>query len=220
MAFILFYAGMSEDRKTEQIGVATSNDGHTFTRPTDQPIIPIGEPGSWRDLRTCNPTVLVSDKQYHLFFQGIDRKNTIRIGYAKSNNLKDWDIRETPVLSPEKTFQIQDPRKLNENGLLEPCVIYDEQEKNYTMWFIHRHSCDTTNTLYRSSSKNGYNWSNPKKCFLSTGPFNTPARLHYPQVTKTKSGHFKLHITQKSESGYFRIMEFQSSDGLVSMYCR
>lgn len=66
----LFYAG-GYNNEPQQIGCAVSDDGITWTRLSDRPILPNGAPGSWNSSESGHPYVFVDDDgRTHLFFQG------------------------------------------------------------------------------------------------------------------------------------------------------
>lgn len=68
--FYLFYAG-AYNNQPQQIGVASSADGRTWTRLSDQPLLPNGAPGSWNSSESGHPGVFTDDDgRTYLFYQG------------------------------------------------------------------------------------------------------------------------------------------------------
>jgi hypothetical protein len=68
--FTMFYAG-AYNNCPQQIGWATSTDGRTWTRGSDEPIIPVGRPGEWNSSESGHPGFLRDhDGQEYLTFQG------------------------------------------------------------------------------------------------------------------------------------------------------
>lgn len=65
----MFYAG-GYNNAPQQIGVATSTDGVTWTRVSDRPLLANGPPGSWNDSESGHPGVFQDGKRTLLFFQG------------------------------------------------------------------------------------------------------------------------------------------------------
>jgi hypothetical protein len=67
----MFYAG-AFNHEHQQIGLATSKDGRTFTRiPPDGLCFPSGPEGSWHAAESGHPGVFQDDDgQVYLFFQG------------------------------------------------------------------------------------------------------------------------------------------------------
>ncbi len=66
----MFYAG-GFNNEPQQIGVATSKDGLTWTRLSEKPFIPNGGPDAWNASESGHPGVfLAADGRTHLFYQG------------------------------------------------------------------------------------------------------------------------------------------------------
>jgi predicted GH43/DUF377 family glycosyl hydrolase len=66
----MFYAG-GYNNDPQQIGVATSRDGLTWTRWSDQPLLPNGGPGTWNESESGHPGIFEdADGRTYLFFQG------------------------------------------------------------------------------------------------------------------------------------------------------
>jgi len=66
----MFYAG-GYNNEPQQIGVATSTDGLTWRRFSDQPLLAHGSPAAWNASESGHPGVFAAlDGRTHLFFQG------------------------------------------------------------------------------------------------------------------------------------------------------
>ena len=66
----MFYAG-GYNNEPQQVGVAQSADGVTWTRLSDQPLLPNGQPGAWNASESGHPGVFVdAGGKTWLFFQG------------------------------------------------------------------------------------------------------------------------------------------------------
>lgn len=66
----MFYAG-AYNNEPQQIGVAVSDDGITFWRMSDEPLLPNGGPGEWNASESGHPGAFVNENgQTYLFFQG------------------------------------------------------------------------------------------------------------------------------------------------------
>lgn len=73
-AFIMFYAG-SYNNEPQQIGVATSRDGISWTRIADTPLLSNGKPGEWNSSESGHPGIFADhDGRTFLFFQGNNDK--------------------------------------------------------------------------------------------------------------------------------------------------
>lgn len=85
---VMFYAG-GYNNDPQQIGVAHSEDGISWTRLWDVPFIPNGPPGAWNSSESGHPGVFVDeDGQTYLFYQGNNTKGAdwflsrVRIGWT------------------------------------------------------------------------------------------------------------------------------------------
>ena len=81
----MFYAG-GYNNEPQQIGVASSDDGISWTRLSDEPLVPNGPPGSWNSSESGHPGVFNdADGKTHLFFQG------------NSDNGKTWYLSKVEI---------------------------------------------------------------------------------------------------------------------------
>ena len=66
----MFYAG-AYNNEPQQIGCAVSEDGISWTRLSDSPLLPNGKQGEWNSSESGHPGVFVDDDgETYLFFQG------------------------------------------------------------------------------------------------------------------------------------------------------
>jgi len=65
----MFYAG-GYNNEPQQIGVAVSDDGQSWKRLSDLPLLPNGPAGSWNASESGHPGVFQDGKRTVLFFQG------------------------------------------------------------------------------------------------------------------------------------------------------
>ena len=116
-------------RDKKAIALVESKDGINWSR---NPKIAISG-GSRR--RTCfwrpkrrdvsRPCVIFHRGLYHLWYSTHSR--TIDIAYAISKDGVRWKERRKPVLSPELAWE--------KDALMGPCVIYDDREQIFKMWY-------------------------------------------------------------------------------------
>ena len=67
---VMFYAG-GYNNEPQQIGVASSTDGVTWTRLSDEPLLANGAPGAWNASESGHPGAFMdADGRTWLFFQG------------------------------------------------------------------------------------------------------------------------------------------------------
>jgi len=100
--YLAYYAGRREppeDGDSEwRIGLATSLDGAHWTRHPDNPVLDVGEPGSWDDLSVAFPAVHHDGDTYHLWYNA--RGETLALGYAASSDGIHWERHpDNPVLT-------------------------------------------------------------------------------------------------------------------------
>jgi hypothetical protein len=70
----MFYAG-AYNNQPQQIGCAVSEDGISWRRLSDMPLLPNGNAGEWNSSESGHPGVFEDDDgQMYLFFQGNDDK--------------------------------------------------------------------------------------------------------------------------------------------------
>ncbi len=70
----MFYAG-GYNNEPQQIGCAVSRDGISWTRLSQEPLLPNGDEGEWNASESGHPGVFTDrDGQMHLFFQGNNDK--------------------------------------------------------------------------------------------------------------------------------------------------
>ncbi len=70
----MFYAG-GYNNEPQQIGAAVSDDGLSWKRLSDQPLLPNGIPGTWNESESGHPGIFIDrDGSTRLFFQGNNDK--------------------------------------------------------------------------------------------------------------------------------------------------
>jgi predicted GH43/DUF377 family glycosyl hydrolase len=90
----LYYAGEGEGAEREEIGVAVSRDGVHFTKHPDNPVIPVGPPGSFDEFEVSNPMVVIRGGRYHLYYaaKGVNEagEEIETTGLAVSDDGENW----------------------------------------------------------------------------------------------------------------------------------
>ena len=99
----LFYAG-GYNNEPQQIGVATSRDGLTWQRRSDQPFLANGAPGDWNSSESGHPGVFQGDDgKTYLFFQGNNDKgkswylSAVEVGWKQSEPFVRQDSLKFPL---------------------------------------------------------------------------------------------------------------------------
>jgi len=98
----MFYAG-GYNNEPQQIGCAVSDDGVTWKRLSDLPLLPNGKADEWNSSESGHPGVFVDDDgRMYLFFQGNNNKGR---GWFLSNMIVKWDG-QTPYLVRQRDFEV------------------------------------------------------------------------------------------------------------------
>jgi len=109
----------------ERAGYATSMDGCDWIKDPGNPVIDVGDPGSWDDHVVRPNTVIADSGTFRMWYGGANTARVVRIGYAESSNGIDWTKHPDPVLEPSQGW---------EGGTLAPYVIADGL--TYHMWYV------------------------------------------------------------------------------------
>ena len=82
-----------------RLGLATSPDGIIWTKYEQNPILELGQPGSWNEYRSHNASVIKRDGLYYLWFTGSNSNSDVGVGLAYSNDGIYWEEdQDSPVL--------------------------------------------------------------------------------------------------------------------------
>jgi len=104
ISFTMWYAG-EDSRGVDRIGVATSNDGLSWTKYSANPVFDVGGLGSWDADSVMDPCVVKENGQYKMWYTGqtwgaTSDDDVYRIGYATSPDGIRWTRHPDPVLTP------------------------------------------------------------------------------------------------------------------------
>ena len=226
MRRFLYYAGMSGDRKTEQIGLAVSENHRPFERVgVNGLIIPTVPQLEWKNLRTCNPSVVqAADSSFVMIYQGIASQAPLNVslGWAYSKEGEEWIADDTPTLSPVD-FETIDPTFDSDHrvGPIEPSLLVEDGKMK--IWFIYLSHNFKGNALFYAEKEGDNPWKIGKAPLLMGDQFSDLSgalahgsftRLHYPQILKTEAGYdlyFALINVSNRAHGIFKMT---STDGL------
>lgn len=214
----LYYAGMGPDRHTEQIGVATSEDGVRFHRAGDGGLIVARNQNiPWKNARVCNPAVVAHGRDLLMFYHGARcdaAGRTVRhtIGVAASADGIRWTDSDEPVLSAEDVPDDRGALTTDEPaGVIEPCVLVENDQLR--MWFIHYRDSMQRGALCHAVSPDGRRWNVTGRNLLVASQFGD-CRLHYPHVIR-RPGFYDVWFSLRSAAtGAFGIFKMRSEDGL------
>ena len=125
----MWYTG-DNDNIHYKIGYAESADGLNWNKDSSNPVL-VGEPGTWEERVVGQPSVVLENGVYKMWYFGQDTSNRERIGFAVSFDGKTW-IKSllNPVLKSGQSGT-WDSRKV-----AHPSVMISDGE--YVMWFSGR----------------------------------------------------------------------------------
>ncbi len=115
------------DGSIPRIGYFSSTDGVAWTSHQDNPVLDVGNAGSWDDAFVFNPYVIFIDNSYHMWYAGGDR-NKVRIGYATSPDGITWSKHEDNPVMDTGPVGSWDGREV-----FEPSVYFDGS--SFHMWY-------------------------------------------------------------------------------------
>jgi predicted GH43/DUF377 family glycosyl hydrolase len=97
----MWYAGGLDD-VVFRIGYAESLDGINWTRPSPNPVLDLGPPGSWDSVSLTIASVLLDNGTYRMWYGGTNNSGAIlSIGYAVSSDGRNWSkYGQNPVITP------------------------------------------------------------------------------------------------------------------------
>ena len=128
------------------IALSTSKDGIKWSNL--KIILDKGNKQSWESIvnRAC---IIIFNNKFYLWYTG-QQKGKSKIGLAISENGSEF-IRyiNNPILIPENDFE--------KNSVMNPYVIYDNEEKIFKMWYAAGEFYEPDVICY-ATSKNGISW--------------------------------------------------------------
>ncbi len=142
-SYAMYYDGTSGG--TEEIGLASSTDGISWTRYGTDPVLPNGDPLDWDSTHNYPATVILADGKYRMWFSGGAGASNRGIGYAESDDGISWTkSTNNPIvaLGGYGAFGgFGPPGSWNEVRNYTPAVLYDPAQFNghgdpyyYKMW--------------------------------------------------------------------------------------
>jgi len=162
------------------IGYAESIDTISWTKIPGA-VLDVGEESDDWDVALLGfPTVIHRSGQYLMWYQGQDKSNLIRIGFATSNDGVNWvKYAGNPVLD------LGEVGAWDSRVVQAPSVVYDSNDEMYKMWFTGGDG-EYFQTGY-ATSPDGRNWtksdSNPVVQVGVSGAWDSKrvvfARVHY-----------------------------------------
>jgi predicted GH43/DUF377 family glycosyl hydrolase len=123
--FYLFYLG--EDRaRRQRLGVARGRDGINWCKLRSNPVLELGEPGTFDEQGLGEPAVWASHGRYWMIYTGRDRSEVRRLGLAWSSDGVSWER------GPEETV-LSGNSDWNRKVICDPAV--EPAEGGVRVWF-------------------------------------------------------------------------------------
>lgn len=142
-----------------QIGYATSNDGVTWVKSDQNPVLSPGESGSWDEEGVRSPYVILIEGENHMFYN--NQGDHQGIGYATSEDGIHWSkFNGNPVLMPEEpqgypiglvTSMLSDPSVVDIWGTYHMWAGYFATEVDFSVSY-------SSGYIGHTTSKDGLNW--------------------------------------------------------------
>jgi predicted GH43/DUF377 family glycosyl hydrolase len=159
----------ADDGSTSRIGYATSSDGLHWDKYADNPVLDLGNPGSWEDSEVFHPSVVYDGHTYHMWYNGF-ASSMQRTGYATSSDGIIWEkYSGNPVLEMGQSGSWDDFM------LVLMATLY--MDNQYHMWYTAGDGTDEDTRYFRvgyATSPDGIAWmKHPDNPVLDIGPVGT-----------------------------------------------
>ncbi len=128
----MWYNGRSANSFTGEIGLATSPDGLRWTKTNDgKPIFRHGPAGAPDSTKVDHPVVVRFGDRFHMWFTMGDEDSSYTIGYATSENGKDW----TRQNGGQAVLGVGSEGRFDDQVVLHPAVVRDGDGKLH-LWYM------------------------------------------------------------------------------------
>lgn len=206
MEYKMYYTATNSEG-IPRLGLATSPDGITWTKYAQNPILELGQPGSWNETRAHNASVIKRDDTYYMWFSGRGESGVTGFGLAYSQDGISWVEEESnPVFltDPEITWESTYPTF--------PAVV-EREDGSLLMAYM------GFDGLYRqigiAYSPDGIQWTrypgNPIITHGEVGSWNEETSTG-PSVVIMGTGHYRLWYAGNSIYGVSTTWSFGQGD--------
>ncbi len=149
----IYYAGSNvpDAESGFQIGLATSPDGIDWSTHAGNPVLTLGEPGSFDELSILGARVLLKDGEYWMWYAGMSGGEELSIGLATSQDGIVWE-KKGKVLELDVEGEGR-----NEVGVAEGHVIWNGAE--FEMFYsVLQDFGQILGPIWRATSTDGMSW--------------------------------------------------------------
>jgi predicted GH43/DUF377 family glycosyl hydrolase len=201
----LWYSGAPQEN-TYRIGYATSTDGISWNKDSNNPVLDVGAPGEFDDEDVWLPAVLFDGTSYEMWYTG--NLSSGGIGYATATDpAGTWDKHAGPVL-------VGNPGEWDQNRVFNPIVI--RNDTLYQMWYSAESASGLWQTGY-ATSMDGVTWSkhpNNPLLTVSDGEWDAIAALASSVLFVDGQYHMWYHGTTGDAFSEWEIGYATSPDGI------
>jgi len=120
--WMMWYNGRTDDAFIGSVGLATSEDGLSWTKANEgRPVLAHGGPGTADETKADHPAVVHFDGRFHMWYTAGPLGSQYKICYATSEDGYRWERQNDgqPVLGPGETG------KFDDQVVLHPAVVRD-----------------------------------------------------------------------------------------------
>ena len=145
--FHMWYTELHYGNPSYCIGHATSPDGVTWTKDTNNPVLEKGEVGAWDDVFVYASSVKYDGSEYHMWYGGWDA-TVSQVGHATSPDGINWTKDpQNPVLTGEA-------EEWDYPSVTASTVLFDNN--TYHMWY------EANRQIGYATSEDGVSWEKDK----------------------------------------------------------
>lgn len=177
------------------ISYAKSSNGLIWEQVSEGVLNPKG----WDKIGVETAKVIkVPNGKYFMYYSSsLTNHDDFVIGLATSVDGKNWIKQgDGPVFTPKNSWELAKP-----NGVNEPSVIYDSQEKIFKMWYsaLGEKEKKLTYRIGYATSQDGINWARREEPVLDVGLKGTwdNVLVSHGDVIKTKQGYHMFYFGVK-----------------------
>lgn len=194
-SYRMWFVGAMSGWTSGRIGYATSPDGITWTKYGGNPVVDLGDLGSWEETEVAAPWVLYDRRTYKMWYTGQDSAGRYAIGYATSSSGITWTrCISNPVLSGNVGTW-------DENGVLGASVLSDGTV--YRMWYFGKDGSGIDRIGY-ATSRDGINWTkysgNPVLDLGNSGEWDD-YKVNFPTVILDSGVYRMWYLGEDGEGG-------------------
>ena len=193
-------------RRKGAIAVTTSEDGINWG--SLEIVLERDNTTGWEDI-VNRATVIYKDGKYYMWYTG-QTNNISKIGYAVSEDGYVFERNKEPVLIPEENYEKQ--------SVMNPYVIYDEEEQIFKMWYATGETYEPDVISY-ATSNDGIHWNKYENNPIIKANKHTQAKDNFKvgacEIHKIDDEYIMFYIGY-TDINTARIFVAKSKDGIIN----